>query len=349
MQKLEKKKNILYYYKNSCYIDSVLVVLFSGTGKDIFSLRTKNCTEKTSSKADEKQQNIKQSFPNFPYSSCLSTENKNDIIKELYYIRENIQLKHSQLLGKSKLTSKKLRELMKSSWDQGSPADFLIYIYDLLDLNVLNIRSKILKRAQKSSRQFSKNVTDNCYQSLPIMILDPFDVKHQSNLSNFISRTTSNEINNRQNFIYDEISKNKSISYYERFTLVFDTEILCFNLTRLSLCNDNNIDLKYVFPDETIRINTTKLSNSNTITLHLIGIVIHSGEKVKSGHYSSLVKYHRTNTTTATNNNTNSQYGWWYYDDMKPDLEFVGQRHSDMINHRSNPCCLGELYFYSVI
>ncbi len=84
--------------------------------------------------------------------------------------------------------------------------------------------------------------------------------------------------------------------------------------------------------DNTRQIIPEEIKTRDNITIHLQGIVIHSGGSIKGGHYTAYVK---------------GQYGWWFVNVLPASITAVGNFEALMQHNDEAAMTRGTIALYA--
>ena len=297
------EKGLLLYKNNSCYADSVLMILFFNPNKYIKNLLfreyrfSKNNVDKiynhlTLDKNNEYRINIRKILVRI-YQTIQNNKNNQDITRELLEIINKNRLKFVN----------PLRNMNNfSPGTQSDPIPFMELILSILRIEKVKFK-KIIYGTNELSNINYKNIFEKHKKSKTIYLKTPFiDINllasvNKNNLSDFFIDDT----------IFDEKNKYKigEVKYSRKieFKSISDTDILVFNIQRCYSVG-GNVDGREIIPNEYLSIEDSEQK------LTLTGIITRTDLEPICGHY----------TTRILCNNK-----WYFYNDMGGIFKIIGE------------------------
>ena len=300
---------------NSCYLDSVLLSLF--TVQNDFVDRNILDTELTKRNIS-KLYCIPKGNPKIPE---IDLYNRQQVQNELVNITKSIRGKRNvkQCTG--------LRGIIKScpnpeNFQDDRPkdaGDFLGYILNMFDTEV-------------AVKQFDIYVTNNLNAKLEDIPKLDTNVDRTSSVVHtmFYHDMMNIEPNTPTRLLISRVEDSGELdpdNYYRGYkrlitvVTLIDTPYLIINLQRNNPVGDDTIKTK-IMPSNSIIVGENILS--------LSAIVIHRGDR-SGGHYTAYLKINDE---------------WYYYNDMGPSIVKVGS-YNKLLSSNPSPMKYGTLYFYS--
>ena len=291
------------FINNSCYADSVLMILFFNPNKYIKNLLfreyrfSKNNVDKiynhlTIDKNNEYRINIRKILVRI-YQTIQNNKNNQDITRELLEIINKNRLKFVN----------PLRNMNNfSPGTQSDPIPFMELILSILRIEKVKFKKIIYGTNELGNINYDyilekyKKI-ENIHLNTPFIDINLLSDKHKKYLSEFLI----------DDIIFDEKStyivgdaKYKRII---KFNLVPDTDILVFNIQRHYIIGEN-ADNKEIIPNEYLLIEDSEKK------LTLTGIITRTDLQPICGHYTARI---------LCNNK------WYFYNDIGSKFDIIGK------------------------
>lgn len=303
----------LYYSRNSCYIDSVLVALFAVPNKII----EKNILEKDILYiSNSKKKWIScgtQDFQN-------RTQIQNELVRITKSFRGFEQVKDCTMLRKYLSCCPGSQEFHK--YGMQDAGEFLLYLFNIFEVSIMTKHriTYVTNSMTKPPENILKTFEETQIAS-PVVNISHHKLKMFSeiDIEQFLNDIEDDRLSSNDFYRHPD----NGVRYKRRIeiTKIISTPYIVFNAQRLEITegDERYISTKIVFPE---KINIKKGKN-----LNLYCIVVH-----KSQHYTCYIK---------------SGNFWYYYDDLHNSIKWIGL-FSTMKASSPSPETNGILYFYTI-